>query len=405
MRVIVLNDHGFVNGGAAQVAIASLNALADAGVDVTFVSSVGPVDSVINRNLVNVVNFGFHDLRGNPSKINAAIRGIWNSGSAALFEDVLIGFDPKSTIIHLHSWISSLSSSVVQVAIKQGFKVVCTFHDYFSVCPNGGLYNYKQQKHCDLAPMSFACVISNCDSRSHAHKLWRIARQVVQDKFGHIQDGIKFFITVSNYSESLIRPWLPSTAKFFRVGNPTDIDKTTPANVGENDAFTFIGRLSPEKGGALFAAAASIAKVRAVFVGCGEEEQHIRAVNPTAEFIGWQDRAGVIRDIQLSRAVVFPSLLHEGQPLVVMEAAALGVPVIASNECAAKDSVIDGETGLLFRARDSKDLSEKLSLLNSSPQLASSLGLGAYESYWCSPCTLKYHAKQLVDCYTEILGS
>ena len=63
MRVIVLNDHGFINGGAAQVAIASLNPLAASGVDVTFVSGVGQVTPVVNDNLVKVINFGFHDLK------------------------------------------------------------------------------------------------------------------------------------------------------------------------------------------------------------------------------------------------------------------------------------------------------------------------------------------------------
>jgi len=33
---------------------------------------------------------------------------------------------------------------------------------------------------------------------------------------------------------------------------------------------------------------------------------------------------------------------------VVLEAAALGVPAIVSDACAAKEAIIDGETGLLF---------------------------------------------------------
>lgn len=403
MRVIVLNDYGFVNGGAAQVAIASVNALAEVGVDVTFVSSVGPVDPVINRNIVKVVNFGLYDLLGNPSRINAAICGIWNSRAAACFEEVLAKFDTQNTIIHLHLWENSLSSSVVQVAIKRGFKLVCTLHSYASVCPNAALYIYKQGKHCKLTPMSLTCVAANCDSRCYTHKLWRVVRQLVQNKFGHVQDGIKFFITLSDYSASLIRPWLPSTAKFFRIGNPTDIGKSAPAEVAGNDSFTFIGRLAPAKGGALFATAARLAMVRSVFVGCGEDEKNIRAVNQSSEFLGWQDRAGVIRAIQSSRAIVFPTLLHEAQPLVVMEAAALGVPTIVSDECAAKDAVVDGETGLLFRARDPKDLSEKLDLLKNEPQVAMRLGLRAYERYWASPCTLEIHTKELIACYEEIM--
>lgn len=404
MRIIVLNDYGFVNGGAAQVAIASLHALAVAGVDVTFVSSVGPVDPAINRNLVKVVNFGFYDLLNNPSRVDAAIRGIWNSSAEACFDDVLEEFDQTNTIIHLHGWVKSLSSSVVHVAIKRGFKVVCTLHDYFSVCPNGGLYNYKQKKLCDLEPMSIACITSNCDSRNYGQKLWRVARQVVQNRLGHIPDGIKYFISVSNYSELLLRPWLPSTSEFFHVRNPIEIAKINPPDVGSNQSFTFIGRLSPEKGGSLFATAALLAGVRSVFVGFGDEDKNIRVVNPDAEFRGWQDRAGVIRAIQSSRAIVFPSLLHETQGMVVLEAAALGVPAIVSDGCAATDAIVDGETGLLFRAGDPGDLSAKLTLLQNNPQLARSLGNKAYDLYWSNPCMIDNHAKELISCYTKIMG-
>jgi glycosyltransferase involved in cell wall biosynthesis len=405
MRVIVLNDYGFVNGGATQVAIRSLNPLAQAGLDVTFVSSVGPVDSSIDRSLIDVVNFGFHDLLGNRSRIQASIKGIWDSQCAERFRDVLAGCDPKDTIVHLHSWVQSLSSSVVRTTIGLGFKMVCTLHDYFAICPNGGLYNFPQRAQCTLQPMSMECITANCDSRSYEQKLWRVGRQFVQNRFGDIPDGIKYFITVSDYSESIMRPLLPSSARFFRVNNPIDIEKLPPSRVETNDAFTFIGRLSPEKGGDTFAAAAQLAGIRPTFVGAGTEQENIVATNPSARLLGWQDRAGVVRAVQSSRAIVFPSLWHETQGMVVLEAAALGVPAIVSDACAAKDAVTDGETGLLFRAGDVSDLAAKLTVLENDPPLAASLGQKAYERYWSAPSTAATHTKQLIECYQEIMQS
>lgn len=405
MRVIVLSDYGYINGGAAQVAISSLNALAEAGVDVTFVSAVGPIDPTINRSLVKTINFGFYDLLSNPSRVDATITGIWNSASADKFGEVLADFDPSNTIIHLHTWVKSLSSSVVQLAVKRGFKIVCTLHDYFSICPNGGLYNYKQQKHCELSPMSFNCITSNCDSRSYVQKLWRVGRQVVQKKFGGIPNDIKNFITVSDYAEALLLPWLPMTANFYRVRNPIEINKVTPSDVANNYTFTFVGRLSPEKGCVQFAIAARMAGVEAVFVGSGEEEANIRAANPRARFLGWQNREGVIRTIQSSRAIVFSSLLHETQGMVVIEATALGVPSIVADACAASSVISDGKTGLLFLTRNLVSLAEKLMLLNDNPQLAAELGRRAFENYWLSPCTMASHLEELICCYTRIMNT
>ena len=403
MRVIVLNDYGFVNGGAAQVAISSLNALARAGIEITFVSSVGPVDTSIDRNLVKIVNFGFHDFLGSPSRIQASVRGIWDSQCADRFRKILMEYDPEDTIIHLHSWVKSLSSSVVEAAVSLGFRVICTLHDYFAICPNGGLYNFPQRAQCTLRPMSVNCLMTNCDSRSYAQKLWRAGRQVVQTSFGKIPDGIKYFITVSDYSESLIRPLLPSTARFFRVNNPINIEKLPLSQVEANSDFTFIGRLSPEKGAELFAAAAHLARVRPTFVGAGAEEEAIANINPTAQLRGWQDRPGVVRAIQSSRAVVFPSVWHETQGMVVLEAAALGVPSIVSDACAARDAIIDGETGLLFRAGDASHLAAKLTLLERDPSFAAALGRRAYVRYWNAPSTVTIHVRQLVSCYQEMM--
>jgi glycosyltransferase involved in cell wall biosynthesis len=403
MRLIVLNDHGFINGGGAQVAISSLNAIAETGIDVTFVSCVGPVDSSINVNLVKIINFNQYDLKGNPSKIQAGIRGIWNSKSLELFGNLLKDYDPKDTIIHLHTWVSSLSSSVTSVAIKKGFKIVCTLHDYSSVCPNSGLYNFNQAQNCELKPLSFSCICSNCDSRSYLHKLWRVSRQVVQNNIANFQKDIHLFISVSKYSENLLRKYLPVSSKFENISNPIPIDKESPIDVGKNKDFTFIGRLSLEKGGILFAHAAKIAKVNPVFVGTGNEENRIKDINSMSIFKGWQDRKGVIASIRSSRAIVFPSLLHEAQPLIVMEAAALGVPVIASDECAAKDSIVDGISGLLFRSRDPIDLSNKIKLLNSDIVLARKLAKNAFENYWESPSTMEVHVNKLIKCYEKVL--
>lgn len=405
MNIIVLNDYGFVSGGAAQVALAGLNALADAGHQVTFVSSVGPIDQSIDSIRVKTICFGYHDLIGNPSKLSASWHGIWDRRCAKRFGALLKDYDPDETIIHLHTWVKSLSSSVVREALKRKFRIVCTLHDYFSVCPNGGFYNYQAMKQCDLAPMSLACISTHCDMRSYSQKIWRVARQTVQRKIGNMPDGVSNFITVSDYSELLLRRWLPRNAKFYRVHNSIDIEKSPPADPAINNAFTFVGRLSPEKGAVLFAAAALKAKVKAIFVGSGAEEGSIREINPHAELRGWQDRAGVIQAIRSSRAVVFPSLWHETQGLVVTEAAALGIPAIVSDACAAKDNIIDGKTGLLFRSGNVDDLVSKLQLLGSDNQLVNDLGSAAYKRYWSAPCTRERHATELISCYENILAS
>lgn len=403
-KIIVINDHGFISGGAAQVAISSLNELARKGYDVTFVSSVGPVSSEIDERYINIINFGFHDLVMNPSKASAALRGIWDSRTARGLGALLDACQLNNTIIHVHTWSKSLSSSVVRECCIRGFKVICTLHDYFSICPNGGLYNYQTKEACLLPPMSRACVLSKCDSRSYMHKIWRVTRQLAQRHMGKIPDGIKHFITVSDFSESLIKPYLSADAHFYRVTNPINIKKLQPFDPGTTNTFTFVGRLSPEKGALLFAQAAKKAGVAACFVGSGDEEQIINKVNPEAILLGWQDQSGVIGALSRSRALVLPSRWYETQGLVVQEAAALGVPAIVSDGCAARDSIFDKINGMLFRNGDLDDLANKLDALNTAPKLARKLGRKAYNLYWQNPCTLERHVDELLECYNSVMS-
>jgi glycosyltransferase involved in cell wall biosynthesis len=403
MRIIVVNDHGSITGGAAQVAIASLNELANRSFDVTFVSASAPVDNRIDQDKVRVINYGVHELISSPSKIDAAIHGIWDARCAKKIGILLDEHDPQETVVHLHTWVKSLTSSVIHKILSSGFKLIVTLHDYFAVCPNGGLFNYQKQTHCEITPMSMSCLLTNCDARSYAQKLWRYGRHVVQRQVAGMPSSVENFISISDYSERILRPYLPTTAKIYRVRNPIEIDFQMPASPSNNDLFSFVGRLSPEKGGELFARAARSANVPAAFIGTGAEAQAISEVYPDAQMHGWQNRLGVISAISSSRALVFPSLWHETQGLVVLEAAALGIPSIVSDGCAAADYVIHGESGMHFKSGDVEDLAKGLKILENDKELVKHMGQNAYKNYWNNPCTLENHILDLLQCYSKIM--
>ena len=71
--------------------------------------------------------------------------------------------------------------------------------------------------------------------------------------------------------------------------------------------------------------------------------------------------------------LVVPSL-SEGLPRVIMEAQALGKPVIASNVGGIPDLIKDGQNGFLFRVGDSNELAEKLRILLKNQKMAQEMG-------------------------------
>lgn len=88
-------------------------------------------------------------------------------------------------------------------------------------------------------------------------------------------------------------------------------------------------------------------------VGDGELRGQIEAaiarfgLGEDVRITGWASEEEVRSCLRDARALVLPSFA-EGLPIVIMEAMALGRPVLASNVGAVSELVVDGQTGWLF---------------------------------------------------------
>jgi glycosyltransferase involved in cell wall biosynthesis len=131
-----------------------------------------------------------------------------------------------------------------------------------------------------------------------------------------------------------------------------------------------IGRLLPRKGQAeLLEAAAALAgegvPIELVFVGDGplraalEARSRALGVADQVRFRGWADEAAVRRELLAARALVAPSRA-EGLPVVLMEAFALGRPVVCTRIAGHPELVEDGSSGWLAPAGSQAALEQAL---------------------------------------------
>ena len=111
--------------------------------------------------------------------------------------------------------------------------------------------------------------------------------------------------------------------------------------------------------------------------------------------MGWQGPDQVHRYLREAGALVFPSIWYEGQPLTVLEAKALGTPVIVSDGCAGRECIVDGVDGFWFRRNDADNLAEALRRFATTD--VDAMSSAAYASYWASPATLDRHVGAIVD--------
>lgn len=134
------------------------------------------------------------------------------------------------------------------ISFYMGFKVVLTAHDYFTACPNGGYFNYNENKICKLKPQSFKCIKCNCDSRNYLFKIYRIIRQFVQNQIVQVNKKIEYVIGISDKNIEVLETTLNKDANVKKILNPIDIEKIDErVKVEKNDTYLFIGRVAKRK--------------------------------------------------------------------------------------------------------------------------------------------------------------
>jgi len=139
----------------------------------------------------------------------------------------------------------------------------------------------------------------------------------------------------------------------------------------ENVEFLFVGRLLWEKGIGEFAGAARKLKsrypnVRFRVLGPLQEGPAGVSQSTLGAWVreGIIDYLGVAEDVRAAMeeadCIVLPSYYNEGVPRSLLEAAALGRPIITTDMAGCRDAVCDGATGYICNPRDIEGLASTL---------------------------------------------
>jgi glycosyltransferase involved in cell wall biosynthesis len=403
LTIVLCLDHAFVSGGQAKVAFDSAIGLKQAGHRPIVFAAAGPVDAALTAAGVEVVCLGQSDLLGNPSRIAAAVQGTWNRRAAGELGQLLGSLPAHRTIVHVHGWAKALSPSIASPIAQSGLPAVYTIHEYFLFCPNGGFYNYQKGHTCPLEPLSAACWATHCDSRNYPRKLWRNARLTLARDIAHLPEVFSDYIAISRFQVDIVGSRLPAASRLHLVSNPIDVPDLGPKHSPASGEVIFVGRISAEKGPFLFAEAARRVGLIPAYVGDGPAAAELRAKYPEARLLGWQSGPAVREAIRAARALVFPSLWYEGQPLTVLEAKGLGTPVIVADGCAGREEIEDSLSGLWFRGGDVDDLARALRQVGDDA-LVSRLSRAAYASFWSDPPTLARHVERISGVYDAMLA-
>lgn len=399
--VVVVNDFNYTQGGASKVAIDTARLLKEnSNLRVIFFSAVNKEEENIEG--IEYVSSNQNESLKEKNKIKGALNGIYNFKAKKELKKLLKTLDKENTIIHVHGWTKALSSSVFDIAFKMKFKVVLTLHDYFTACPNGGYFNYKKNEICHLKPLSIKCIKCNCDSRNYGFKLYRVLRQFVQNKIVRLNDRLENVITISEFSEKILKPTLGKNTKITRIYNPIDIDENIEKiDPTKNEYYLYVGRISKEKGVDLFCEAITELRLKGIVVGDGDEKEKLEKEYPNIEFTGWKNKDEVKQYMKGARALIFPSRWYEGAPLTTLESMSIGIPCIVSNCSAATEYMFESTIkNQIFDINNIEDL--KIKILNLNDKLLE-VSTKSYKQFWNNLYKNNEYKDNLVKCYKHTI--
>jgi glycosyltransferase involved in cell wall biosynthesis len=302
---------------------------------------------------------GEHD--GFAAKLRKGVKAVYSLEARAKVRGLLDRVAPD--VCHAHNVYHHLSPSILAVIHGRGIPLVMTLHDLKLACPaysmlardgvcercrDGRLFNvFTQRCMKNSGLLSFLVMVE-----SYLHRFLR----------SYVGNVDRFLVPSRFYLEKFV-DWGFDRARFRHLPNFVDAQRYEPC-FEPGRRFAYVGRLSAEKGIATLIEAAALAGVPLDIIGTGRAERSLRELaeqrSCDVRFHGYLSGRALHAAMASARAVVVPSEWYENAPLTVLEAGALGKPVIASAIGGLPELVVEGETGWTFASGSVEALAERL---------------------------------------------
>lgn len=299
-------------------------------------------------------------------------KAIWSSTFRRFMDDVQTDFRPD--VVHFHNLFPQLSPAALRAASGRA-AVVMTLHNYRLLCPAATFVLHGETCERCLGTLPWRAAVHGCYRQSRLGSASLTASLSLHRALRTFARSVDSFFAVSRFVKE----------KHVEAGfDPEQIVvkpnfvMPAPRRDGPGDSFLYVGRLSPEKGLDALLRPWRDVDARLLVVGDGPDAQKLRAMAPsTVEFLGAVDAVRIPELLARARAVVVPSRAFEGAPRVVVEAYAVGVPVLAARSGALPELVLDGESGLLVDSADVQGWKNAVARL-SDDTVAERMGAAAY---------------------------
>ncbi|MEL4470514.1 glycosyltransferase family 4 protein [Shewanella algae] len=196
------------------------------------------------------------------------------------------------------------------------------------------------------------------------------------------------FQNPDNMREFIDKGIVPPGRCYLVNGSGVDLERFKKSPLSKENNFLLIARLLGDKGIREYFRAAEIVKLKypcANFYLLGPEDPSPDGIRKE-EVLGWQSKGiivycGATKDVRPfikdANIFVLPSY-HEGMPRTVLEAMAMGRPILTTDVPGCKETVVNGENGWLIEKASVEQLAERMIWFIENPDQWQEMGDKSY---------------------------
>lgn len=308
---------------------------------------------------------------GPVAKLDAARRVSYNPAGRRWMAEKIAAFQPD--IVQVHNVFPLLTPAVYDACAEAGVPVVQTLHNFRVSCAGG--FFLRDNKVCEkcLGGSPYWAVRHRCYRGSFLGSA-AVAHMIdSHQRAGTWSKKVDLYFALSAFAKS----------RFIAAGIPAErivvkpnfaVDPGVASDGGRNGAL-FVGRLSEEKGVRDLVAAWSGIDAPLRICGDGPLREELEAqACENITFVGRIGSDEVRREMARAQFLTIPSIYYENFPMVIAEAYASGLPVLASRIGSLAEIVRHGETGRLFAPGDPDNMRAEVLAAFSAPDTLAGMG-------------------------------
>ena len=381
MRILFANKFFYFKGGSEYIFFDTARYLEKKGHKVIFFSMKDPqnLSSEYEKYFVSNVNYERMDFK---NIIQTSSKLLYSFEARTKIEKLIK--EQKPDIVHLNNIYHQISPSILHSIKKYKLPVVMTLHDLKLACGSYLMSNRgKICEDCECRGKRFYyCFLNKCVKNSRAKSLLSTLEMYLHHKILKIYDLVDVFISPSNFLQSKLKQSRFKGETAY-LPNFVRLEGFVPEYKWKDMSIVYFGRLAAEKGlYTLIDAIKSIKGVSLKIIGSGPLETDIRSKIDRERLkdvvlLGPKTGDDLKNEIKKAMFVVLPSIWYENNSRCVIEAFALGKPVIGSRLGGIPELVKDLETGLTFEPGNVEDLRMKIEYFINNPGKIIEMGKNA----------------------------